>query len=296
MNNLALEIIDDIIGHVDAKDYDIDPNYPLENEGRSHLRACSLVSRLWLPLSQRRLFHSIMFCPWVAEIHAKVQRLDHVLHNSPHLANYIRVLEIPSMASYLPPTELRDPSIALDKPLSSLLRKVTRVQKLKIAYLPWDVLPGDFRQSLCRVLELPSMAFVVIYNAQFTCMDDFTNFIYHVRGLMGLSLSYIDTSWVPPQSLQAEDNKEKFERHRISHLTRLDMMEKDNSVILNWLLGPRSHLDVSHIHTLHIHLSPEPEDDSVNRLLCAIGSSLKHVYIILTCEQKSRSWSIWHLM
>ncbi|KAF8506113.1 hypothetical protein JB92DRAFT_751842 [Gautieria morchelliformis] len=63
------------------------------------------------------------------------------------------------------------------------------------------------------------------------------------------------------------------------HLTRLDM-RWNNSTFDNWFLGPRSHVDVSHVHTLHIHL-PRTEDDCVNLLLCAIGSSLKHVFFIL---------------
>ncbi|KAF8497005.1 hypothetical protein JB92DRAFT_2988070 [Gautieria morchelliformis] len=273
MNSLAIELIDDIIGHVD-EDYII----------RSHMHSCSLVCRLWLPSSQHRLFHHIKL-RHVSKLDAKIQRLDQVLLNSPHLASYIRVLELPDSVNYGDPMYQgqRHPSwIAIEKRLSSLLHKFTHLQKLKVIGLPWNALAGDYRQSLCRVLELPSMAFVCVFEAQFMCMDDFTDFINHARGPIGLYLGHIDTSWVPPQSFkvetkQVEDNKEEFERHRISHLTRLDTGCR--SVFVNWLLGPRSHLDVSHIHTLHIHLPKK--DDSVNRLLCGIGSSLKHVSIIL---------------
>jgi hypothetical protein len=282
MNGLAPELIDDIIGHVDEKG---------DMSSRSQLLTCSLVCRLWLPSSQRRLFHHIKFRQrLVRQLHADIQRLDQVLLNSPHLANYIRVLELPDMSRYLPSTfsePLIPGWIALDKLLSPLLHKVSQVQKLKISGLSWNALPGDFRQSLCRVLELPSMARIYISDARFICMDDFTNFINHARGLTSLSLNYINTSWVPEQPLESErgeDNNQRPEPHRISHLTRLDMMCRDNSVFVDWLLRPRSHFGVSHIHTLHIYL-PE-EDASVNRLLCAIGSSLKHVSIILpqVCE------------
>jgi hypothetical protein len=57
------------------------------------------------------------------------------------------------------------------------------------------------------------------------------------------------------------------------------MCKKNTSVFVNWLLRPQSHLGVSHIHTLHLG-APETEGDSVNRLLRAIGSSLKHLSII----------------
>jgi hypothetical protein len=282
MNSLALELIDEVIGHVDEKD----------NISRSHLLTCSLVCRLWLPSSQRRLFHKItLMSLWMAgELHAQIQRLDQVLLNSPHLTSYIRVLELPHMSSFGRSTYSDHLGWApIDQSLSQLLRKLTQVHKLKVSGLPWHALPGDLRQSLCRVLELPSMAFVSIRDAEFICMDDFTNFINHANP-KGLSLYHINTSWVPEQPLETkheEDNKQRLERHCISHLTRLDMECSDNnSVSVKWLLGPRSHFDVSHIHTLHISLYSTKDvtvvhTEDVNRLLCAIGSSLKHVFIAL---------------
>ncbi|KAF8479951.1 hypothetical protein JB92DRAFT_3042059 [Gautieria morchelliformis] len=279
MNSLGLEVIDEIIGHVDDKD-DI---------SHFHLRACSLVCRFWLPSTQRRLFRHIKFMPGLEQpAHAQIHRLNQVLLNSPHLISYILVLELLS-TSRLPAYH---PSgtpgwIALHNPLPPLLRKLTHVQKLKFPRLVWSLLPGDVRQSLCQVLELPSMAFVCV-DALFTRMDEFTNFINHARGLTGLSLNLIDVSWVPrrwrpleTETKQGEDNEQRFERNRI-HLTNLDMRPRwthNHSVFINWLLGPRSHLGVSHIHTLHVWL-PATEDASVNRLLRAIGSSLKHVSII----------------
>jgi hypothetical protein len=121
-------------------------------------------------------------------------------------------------------------------------------------------------------------------------MEDFANFINHARGLTGLSLNRINTSLFPQvydnaKTEQGEADKDTLEPHHISHLNRLDMACSDNSVFVNWLLGPQPHLGVSQIHTLHISL-PETEDGSVNRLLRAIGNSLKHVSIILprVCE------------
>ncbi|KAF8524524.1 hypothetical protein JB92DRAFT_3109427 [Gautieria morchelliformis] len=317
MDRLALELIDDIIGHVDDDDV-----------SGSDLLACSQVCRFWLPSSQRRLFHHIEFRSFIIhEIHAQLQRLAHVLLNSPHLASYIRVLDLPDMSCYLlaaccEARGLPFPGrIAIDKPLSSLLHKVTQVQKLKIWNMPWDILPGKLRQSLCRVLELPSIVFVYIHRGQFISNDTFTNFINHARGPIGLSLTFVDTSWVPPppfkldkfersrichltrldmrfwdnsrfsnwllrsfklETKQAEDNIDKVERHRICRLTSLDMRCWDISRFVNWLLEPQFHVDASHLHTLHIHLPDIIEDDGVNGLLCAIGSSLRHLSIFLS--------------
>ncbi|KAF8479950.1 hypothetical protein JB92DRAFT_3042054 [Gautieria morchelliformis] len=287
MDSLALELLEEIIGHVDEKD-DI---------SHFHLLACSLVCRFWLPSSQRRLFRHINLKRrplQLAKLHAQIQRLDQVLLNSPHLTSYILVLELPDLSSCELSTydHPGSPSwIAIDNPLPPLLRKLTHVQKLTISGLAWSDLPGDFRQSLCQVLELTSMAFVCINEAIFTRTDDFTNFINHARGLTGLSLILVDVSWVPRRPLetkQGEDNNQMFERNRI-HLTSLHMRPRwrhNNPVFINWLLGPRSHLDVSHIHTLHIG-HPDAGDASVNRLLRAIGSSLKHVSIIQPYSSKA---------
>ncbi|KAF8475414.1 hypothetical protein JB92DRAFT_1895693 [Gautieria morchelliformis] len=275
MDSLPLELIDEIIGHVDEKD----------NISHFHLLACSLVCRFWLPLCQRRLFHHInlMRRPvQLAKLHAQIQRLDQVLLNSPHLTSYILVLDLPDLSSIGFYTNASSRAwIVIDNPLPTLLRKFTHVQKLKITGLGWNVFPRDFRQPLYQVLELPSMAFVCI-NDHFIRMDDLTNLINHARGLKGLSLAYLDISCVPRYRLktkQEEDNKQRFEQNRI-HLTSLNMRYgNNNSAFISWFLGPRSHLGVLHVHTLHIALHGT-EEDSVNRLLRTIGGSLKHVSII----------------
>jgi hypothetical protein len=282
MNSLAIELIDAIIGHVDEKDND-----EKDNISPSDLLSCSLVCRFWLPSSQRCLFHHIKLRHRACEdsqLCGKIQRLDQILLHSPHLASYIRVLELPDMSAYEYVRSDIPSWCVTHKPLSQLLPKFTQVQKLKISGLPWNALPGDFRQSLCRVLELPSMAFVCVYAAQFPSMDDFTSFINHARGPLGLSLDFSEERLLGTK--QGEGNKQRFERHLISHLTRLDMRCDDNtSVFVDWLLEPRSHFGVSHIHTLHIRIC-STGDDSVNRLLRAIGSSLKHLFISLSfdCE------------
>ncbi|KAF8481454.1 hypothetical protein JB92DRAFT_3037946 [Gautieria morchelliformis] len=254
MDSLALELIDEIIGHIDEK----------HGFRRFDLRTCSLVCRFWVPSSQRRLFHRIEFKDPLLqdrELRAQIQRLDEVILNSPHLANYIRELWLPNMSN-VPPFIYAKPG--LDEPLSLLLRKLTHVQKLDIVGLAWNDLPRDLRQSLCQVLQLPAMAFVCIYDAQFDCMEDFMNLIKHARSLTR-----------PP------DANKQLERCCIS---RLDMgFRYSNLASVSWLLGPRSHLDVSHIHTLHTCIPAEAADDSFNRLLCAIGSSLKHLFISLPC-------------
>jgi hypothetical protein len=206
MNSLVLELVEAIIGHVGESSAD-----------RSHLLACSLVCRLWFPLSQSRLLYHIKFRKWpIGELNAEIQALDQVLLKWPHLASYIRVLELPNMSKSDPRMRSR---ITIHK-LSQLLCKFTQVQQIRISGLPWNVMPGDLKQSLCRVLKLPSMAFVHISGSQFVSMDDFADLLNHARDSTGLSLDYISTLCLPRRPLETkhgEDNKQTLERHHISH-------------------------------------------------------------------------------
>jgi hypothetical protein len=114
------------------------------------------------------------------------------------------------------------------------------------------------------------------------------------RGLTGLPLNFIHTSCVPLNQLETkdgEDKKHRFEWNHISHLTRLDIRcGGNNSVFINWLLGPRSYLGLSHIHTLHVCLPDTAEDDSVNWLLRAIVSDVEADMASTGLELKAEHW------
>jgi hypothetical protein len=65
-----------------------------------------------------------MYQPWRrTELYARIQRLEQVLLNSPHLTSYIRVVELPDLSSNFYTCEITT---------LPTMRKFTHVQKLKI--------------------------------------------------------------------------------------------------------------------------------------------------------------------
>jgi hypothetical protein len=95
------------------------------------------------------------------------------------------------------------------------------------------------------------MVFVCISDAQFICMDDFTNFIHHARGLTGLSLNLIDMTWVSWQPLKTKKGGEilKSYRHVMGLLATFETKQgEDNTqtfgitflTLLAWYWGART--------------------------------------------------------
>jgi hypothetical protein len=251
----------------------------LDEHATNTLRTCSLVCRSWLPLCQRLLFHTITFgtstcCRTVpgtdtaALSHSR--RLDRVLLSSPHLAGYIRNLK---------PRGITCQTCGKgDETFPLLLRKLGNLQKLELVGLRWSTLTVDLKQSLCWVLQLPSITRLGIRGGSFRSLDDFFSFISHAQDLTALSLFDINTSSTD-EPLTPGDQEEigggKIHTwNKWGRLSKLYLMSYSHpsTVLIDWLLGPRSFADVSHVETLRV---VPPPGDSVNRLLRSIGSTLK---------------------
>jgi hypothetical protein len=251
------------------------------------LRTCSLVCHAWVPACQRRLFHSISIIPrrCCGEANRPVAssystRLGRLLHTSPHLAGYIRDLELWDTCYVC-----QRSCVEADRALPLVLRKLGNLQKLQLWDLHWSTFTAELRQSLRWVLQLPSVTMLQIHSGRFGSLDDFANFISHARSLTRLVLSSMDISWPDDEEALISGYQEDMEdvgtldwdkRGRLSEL-RLMSYRLVDSVHVDWLLGPRSPAEVSHVQTLHIH----PEGDAVNRLLRTIGGSLRCLKIHL---------------
>ena len=65
-------------------------------------------------------------------------------------------------------------------------------------------------------------------------------------------------------------------RHLLDlHLNLMSYSGSSYSVFVDWLLGPQSPLEVSHIRTLHVSRYGQSDAHAVNKLLYAIGSLLR---------------------
>jgi hypothetical protein len=205
------------------------------------------------------------------------QRFHNLLLDSPHIATFIQELKLYEGQDCKDQAWLgSDPSLPL------VLGMLKDLKRIEFRRLEWSLeLPLAVRQSIQNVLELPSLHFVHMERSDFANMNDFSSLLSHAEGLTGLSLDEIYTYYrylepVSPEfSRQGRDTKEKGVRSHRRPLRDLRLNVNNYSEFVNWLLGPQSLLDVSHIRTLHIAHYPS-EAHVIKVLLHAIGGSLNY--------------------
>lgn len=248
------------------------------------LRCCSLACSSLLHSSRRQIFRRIVLIPpsryGISRSKPKsyCQRFYNLLINHPHIATFIQELKLYEGQVCKDQAWLgSDPSLPL------VLGVLKDLKRIEFRRLEWSRLPLVVRQSIQDVLGLPSLRFVHMERSSFANMNDFSSLLSHAEGLTGLSLDEIYTNYrhwkpvSPELSNQERDTKEQgVHSRRRRHLRDLRLSVNEYSIFVNWLLGPQSLLDVSHIRTLHImHYHPS-EVHIIQVLLHAIGSSLDY--------------------
>ncbi|KAF8519202.1 hypothetical protein JB92DRAFT_3112589 [Gautieria morchelliformis] len=225
-----------------------------EDDGHKALLACSQVCHAWLPSSQRHLFRRITF----GADSGQSKQLGQALLGSPHLAKYIRELVV-----YLP---VDDAFHATCQTLSVILGKLTELQRLILCGLVWHKVPVVLKQSLH--LWTTSRTSYVMFKAT------------------KLSLGYC--FWgKKDQDDQGHENEPGLHLRERKHLNLLHSYAQQHNFhqYVDCLLGPRSPLELSHIETLLIDDLGSPyggvyqHGDTLNQLLPAIGSSLRHLQL-----------------
>jgi hypothetical protein len=263
---LPQELIDTILENIDV---DVD---------QWTLRCCSLACSSLLHSSRRRIFRRIVLHNYTSgsKPTSHCQRLHNLLLKSPHIATFIQELKL-----YEGQYGKGQDWMGSDPSLPLVLGMLKDLARLELRRLEWGKLPPAVRQSIQNVLELPSLHFVQMERSFFANMDDFSSLLSHAEGLTGLSLAEFYTSWgepvSPEGSSRGRDTKEQgVYSDRRRHLLDLRLQVNNYSEFVNWILGPHSLLDVSHVQTLHITHHSRSEEHIINHLLHAIGGSLKH--------------------
>jgi hypothetical protein len=250
------------------------------------LRCCSLACSSLLHSSRRQIFRRIVLVPqsgnyYISSSRPKscCQRLHNLLLNSPHIATFIQELKL-----YEGQNCKGQAWLASDPSLPLVLGMLKDLKRIEFRRLEWSLkLPLAVRQSIQDVLELPSLHFVHMERSDFANMNDFSSLLSHAEGLTGLSLAEIYTyhrHWEPvspelSSQSQGRDTKEQgVHSCRRRPLRDLRLRVYDYSEFINWLLGPQSLLDVSHIQTLHI--THRPSEVHIIQLLHAIGGALNY--------------------
>jgi hypothetical protein len=240
------------------------------------LRRCSLISRSWLHPSHRRLFRRIVLFParhWPPGNVLQSVRLYKILLESPYIADCIQELKV-----YEGKRCKKEHWIGTDQALPLLLLKLTNLKRIEFMRLYWNELSLDLRQSICSVLNLRSLTFVEIVDSKFASMVDFTSLLSYGENLTGLSLRNIGTSSGFPGHLRQEETGAKerpFNSYKSKHLLELNCTLDDVPRFYDWLLGPQSPWDVSHVHTLKMFRVYQSDINAINRLLHSIGSGLR---------------------
>jgi len=203
-------------------------------------------------------------------------RLYRVLLSSPHITNYIRELVV-----YEGHRLKGQDWIGIDQTLPLVLRRLTNLTTIEFRGLYWNVLPPDLMRSIRYVFQLPSLTFVDIHDARFANIDDFASLLCHTKGLTRLALTEINIMEPQPHEYhEVEEEEQRLDSHRRRHIVNLHLALYNYPIFVGWLL--QSPAEVSHIHTLHISGARQPHDENaINRLLRAIGSSLKHFHFCL---------------
>jgi hypothetical protein len=269
MDQLPQELINIIFENIEAQD----DKWTLSN--------CSLVCSSWLHSTHPRLFRRIVLLPlhnYSSRSLSYGQRLHNLLLKSPHIATYIRELQL-----YEGQSIKGFAWIGLDQSLPLVLCMLKDLKRIELRRLEWNTLPIALKQSIRNVLGLPSLQFLEMKRSNFASLEDFSSLLSHAKGLTSLSLAEINTHhrfWEPLSlegSSQGRDAKEQeVYSHRRTHLLDLRLMTSDYPRFVDWLLVSQCPFDVSHVQTLHIdHVYPS-EVHIINRLLHAIGGSLKH--------------------
>jgi hypothetical protein len=235
---------------------------------RWDLYSCALVCHEWLSSSRRHLFRHVDLFPPCHRYTRKSSdvpysdRLYRVLIDSPNIVDYIKEVKV------YEGQVIR----STDHTLPVLLRMLVKLEKLQFHRLNWTDFPEDLKQSICSVLELPTLSILEVEQGRFNGMGEFTSFLSHAKGLTHLSLTK-HVTWSVHDTV--EPKGQVPEHLKQSHLVnlRLELYNESLAQFTKWLLSPESPFAVSHIATLDI--SAAVDGTIFNPLLQAIGGSLK---------------------
>ncbi|KAJ6594252.1 hypothetical protein B0H19DRAFT_1094643 [Mycena capillaripes] len=233
-------------------------------DDRDTLLSCSLVSRSWVQSSQSHLFHNICLrfrifwqlkYPGVTGILS--HRLDKILVDSPHLAHYIRTLEVVNDNLSLAPSW-----VSSEPSLPRLLSKLSTLRSLRLTQLNWEVLPEDRQQCLQALLTRPSLTSVHLSICRF---PTFMHPLSQAHSLKRLSLNRTYAYPEDDVALNPDDRQALREPVTLNYLAlqRVDFLPGflTSSGVSRWL-------DITRLRTLVLH------DDTSYRCVAPVLSAL----------------------
>ncbi|KAJ7491198.1 hypothetical protein FB451DRAFT_1389924 [Mycena latifolia] len=213
------------------------------------LKICSYVSPAFRRSSQRHIFSRIrLLPPWSANRPIPCKKFYELLLSAPHLASYVRFLEIIEGDG----RGARHISwIASDRTLELVL-PLLQLRRLSL-HCTWPnslnaySLPGPLKEQLHNVLHSPTLTSLSLGRMLFA-PSDFHFLLGSCAGLKELTLSNVSVH----SALDVDDPKTTEPDAHRAQLESLVVVES-NGEIIELLLSPQSPVDLRSLHTLSIY-------------------------------------------
>jgi hypothetical protein len=280
--HLLPELIDHIIDYL--------------HDSPADLRTGALVCKAWLAPCRSHLFRSISIDPWCG--YSFCCSLYAAIQQSPQIAIHVRELccSYGNIFFHIGQSWPYENGTILPQ----LLHSFTELRKLKIAFICWTHFPPDIRKSFRDILALPSLVHFQIVDVAFFKPEHFMSLLR--PHLKRLSVCCSDG----PSDDDDDDDDDDYndDDHNDDDLDDLDMtvqimheidqeIEREaeterepcrlqqlrlccgqsfqTSLLIDWLLGSQSVVDLSNVHTFMYDIHRYTQDGMM-RLARAAGS------------------------
>jgi hypothetical protein len=228
------------------------------------------VAAAWLRRSRFHFFHSISIGP---NDHPRCRRLHDAIQQSPNIAFCVRELRFslgvikPFAISIIPARR------ELSTVLPQLLRCFTNLCKIEFYGFSWTVMTSDVKNSFYDILALPSLIHLELADLYFDNLYQITTLLRsHLRRLTVFFVMWGDNTTGDENEWGAATERRPCP---LEHLTFDGHGQPD---FVDYLLGPQSDIEVSHLRTLEVRHGLGETGEWV-KLMGNARSSLEHLII-----------------
>ena len=246
------------------------------HDSPSTLRACACVCQAWVAPSRFHLFYRREIAPTrTSTVPLQTGDLLEFLQGSPHIAFYIR--EFHFYVGYGSRTDSDWPQV--NPALPHLLGMLTQLRKLILCGIPFTSLVPDTRAAFRALFSLPCLVDVDVQYIEVAKLEHFTSLLCPPLKRLSASVFLQQGFGYTPEDIYMVDEEVKAVELQKRSPCRLEYLYSDNPMLMRWLLGPQTVIDISTIRTVDALCSPEHMEGLVARLIRRLGSSLEDLTI-----------------
>jgi hypothetical protein len=285
--------------------------FPLPNElidaildnlylDKATLLNCALVGKAWVSSSQKGIWHAITLeSPnsrhedYVALTKAFLDsnmRLIEIFDTSPHIATYVRSLELRQFEKPSRTLGAKYQYEALHASTAAVVERLTNIKNLTFFRLNWATLAPSLKIALAGAFKVPSVTRVTLSLFAIAKFAELTCLLSHVQHLKVLKITFLACSnWNVPESpllkLAEEEEEGKdsgFKPARpVPRSIRLDQLLHFHLVnvraFTTWFQQDWCPFEVQNLHTLQLHRSTTVDYYGTAFMLQYIGANLREL-------------------